>query len=75
MVLFNRYDGFDMQLPAIVSIDWYKQASLKRNLEILISTHFKNELVKENQISSGKSQSHFPATGRISTMKIRKGYL
>ena len=42
IVVFNRYGRkciiddyvFDMQVPAIISIEWYKKASLKRNLEI-----------------------------------------
>ena len=37
------------------TIEWYKEESLKRNLEISISSHFKKELFKEGQISSGKS--------------------
>ena len=48
IIVFNRYDDFDMQLPAIISVQWYKEASLNRNLEILIATHFKNELIREN---------------------------
>ena len=55
IIIFNRYDDFDMQIPAIISIDWYKDASLKRNLEILMSTYFKNQLIKEDHISGGKS--------------------
>ncbi len=59
LVVFNRYDNFDMQLPAVISVKWYKQASLKRNLEILTATYFKNELIREGQISSGKSLNIF----------------
>ena len=59
IIVFNRYDDFDLQIPAIVSIDWYKDKSLKRNLEISISTYFKNQLLKEDKISSGKSLNIF----------------
>ena len=48
IVIFNRYDEFDMQIPAIISVQWYKEASLQRNLQILIATHFKNQLIQES---------------------------
>ena len=59
MVIFNRYDEFDLQLPAIISVEWYKEESLRRNLEISIVSHFKTELLRESQVSSGKSLQIF----------------
>jgi cell surface protein SprA len=59
IVIFNRYDDFDMQIPAIITIEWYKEKSLSKNLEIMISSYFKNELLRENQTSYGKSLNIF----------------
>ena len=59
IVVFNKHDGFDLQIPAVISIDWYKDKSLEKNLEFLISLHFKNELLKEEQSYSGKSLNIF----------------
>ena len=59
IVVFNRYDEFNMQIPAVISIEWYKEKSLERNFSILKNTYFKNELIKENITSSGKSLNIF----------------
>ncbi len=62
IVIFNRYGEkykFDRQIPAIITIEWYKEESLRRNFIIEKNKYFKKELIKEGVASSGKSLNIF----------------
>ena len=43
VVIYHRYENFDLQIPAVMTIDWYKKAAFSKNAQI----EFRDAFIKK----------------------------
>ena len=53
IVMYHRYKDVDLQMPAIFTIDWYRQIALVKNVNQEFRKYFIKKLTKKSQGRSG----------------------
>ena len=55
-ILFHRWEDFDLQIPAIVTVNWYKPRALKSNEYEQFKASFIKKINKKTSSSSGRGK-------------------
>ena len=59
IIIYHRYGDVDLQMPAVVTIDWYKPRALKENAYNEFRNNFIKNLTKKTRRGSGGPGSGF----------------